>query len=183
MYKTHRSSAPLKLLVHPNLNICLAATDGRDAPLQDPALGPHPPWFSRVTQCRRLADPPTKLLTLKGNHLSNRLSTCSLHPVCMLSKASSCSDVLRFWGTESSPLGYNLPFLFLFFFSPSVMSDSLQPHGLGPTRLLTPRRNEVRLLECVAIPFSRGSSWPRNWTRSPALQVYSLPSEPPGKPP
>ena len=38
---------------------------------------------------------------------------------------------------------------------------------------------QARILECVAIPFSRGSSQPR----SPALQADSLPSEPPGKPP
>ena len=36
---------------------------------------------------------------------------------------------------------------------------------------------QVRMLEWVAIPFSRGSSWPRD-----ALQADSLPSEPPAKP-
>ena len=34
----------------------------------------------------------------------------------------------------------------------------------------------------VAIPFFRGSSQPRGWTWSPALQVDYLPSKPPGKP-
>ena len=37
---------------------------------------------------------------------------------------------------------------------------------------------QARILEWVAIPFSRGSSWPR----SPTLQVDSLPAEPSGKP-
>ena len=37
------------------------------------------------------------------------------------------------------------------------------------------------ILEWVAISFSREYSWPRNQTRSPALQADSLPSEPPGK--
>ena len=41
---------------------------------------------------------------------------------------------------------------------------------------------QARILEWVAIPFSRGSSQPRIKPRSPALQVDSLPSEPPGKP-
>ena len=41
---------------------------------------------------------------------------------------------------------------------------------------------QARILECVAIPFSRGSSQPRDWTLSPALQVDSLPPELPGKP-
>ena len=40
---------------------------------------------------------------------------------------------------------------------------------------------QARVLEWVAISFSRGSSWSRDWTRSPALQADSLPSEPPGK--
>ena len=36
--------------------------------------------------------------------------------------------------------------------------------------------------EWVAVPFSRGSSQPGIQPRSPALQVGSLPAEPPGKP-
>ena len=36
----------------------------------------------------------------------------------------------------------------------SVASDSLWPHGIL----------QARILEWVAFPFSRGSSWPRNWT-------------------
>ena len=39
-----------------------------------------------------------------------------------------------------------------------------------------------RILEWTAYPFSRGSSWPRNRTRSPVLQVDSLSAELPGKP-
>ena len=41
---------------------------------------------------------------------------------------------------------------------------------------------QARVLEWVAISFSRGSSGPRYQTRSPALQADSLLSEPPGKP-
>ena len=37
-------------------------------------------------------------------------------------------------------------------------------------------------LEWLAFPFSRGSSQPRDRTRSPALRADCLPSEPPGKP-
>ena len=40
---------------------------------------------------------------------------------------------------------------------------------------------QARILEWVA-DFSRGSSWPRDWPGSLALQADSLPSEPPGKP-
>ena len=38
-----------------------------------------------------------------------------------------------------------------------------------------------RILEWVAYPFSRGSSWPRIKLGSPGLQADSLPSEIPGK--
>ena len=41
---------------------------------------------------------------------------------------------------------------------------------------------QARILEWVAISFSRGSSWPGNQTRSPTLRTDTLPSEPPGKP-
>ena len=41
---------------------------------------------------------------------------------------------------------------------------------------------QARLLEWVAIPFSRGSSQPRDQTTVSALQADSLLSEPPGKP-
>ena len=37
---------------------------------------------------------------------------------------------------------------------------------------------QARILEWVAVPFSRGSSQPRDPTRFPTLQVDSLPSEP-----
>ena len=41
---------------------------------------------------------------------------------------------------------------------------------------------QVRILEWVAISFSRGSSWPGIKPGPPALQADSLPSEPLGKP-
>ena len=47
--------------------------------------------------------------------------------------------------------------------SRSVVSESLQPCGLWPTRLLFHRILQARILAWAAIPFSRGSSWPRGW--------------------
>ena len=41
---------------------------------------------------------------------------------------------------------------------------------------------QARILEWVAVPFSRGFPNPGIEPRSPALQVQSLPSEPPEKP-
>ena len=40
----------------------------------------------------------------------------------------------------------------------------------------------ARILEWVAILFSKGSSQPRDWTQASPLQANSLPSEPPQKP-
>ena len=41
---------------------------------------------------------------------------------------------------------------------------------------------QAKILEWIGMPISRGSSQPRDWTRSPVLQVDSLPSEPSGNP-
>jgi len=41
---------------------------------------------------------------------------------------------------------------------------------------------QARILEWVAVPFSRGSSQPRDQTQSPTLQADSLPSELPRNP-
>ena len=67
--------------------------------------------------------------------------------------------------------------------SRSVVSDSLQPYGYS-----SPPGSSVhgilwaRILELVAIPFSRGSSNPGSEPGSSALWDDSLQSEPPGKP-
>ena len=48
----------------------------------------------------------------------------------------------------------------------SVMADSLNLHGLYPTRLLSVHGiPQVRILEWLAISFSRGSSRPKYQTR------------------
>ena len=44
------------------------------------------------------------------------------------------------------------------------MSDFLQSHGLEPTRLLFHGILQAKILEWVAIPFSRGSYRPRDRT-------------------
>ena len=47
----------------------------------------------------------------------------------------------------------------------SVMSDSLRSHGLYPVRLLCPYHFQVNILDWVAVPFSKGSSWSRDRTQ------------------
>ena len=49
-----------------------------------------------------------------------------------------------------------------YWFSRWVMSDSLWPHGLHPTRLPCPWDFPGKILEYIAISFSRVSSWPRD---------------------
>ena len=67
--------------------------------------------------------------------------------------------------------------------SHSVISDSLQPHGLWPTRLLCPwgfsRQEHSSGLPC---PSPGDLPKPGTEPRCPALQADSLLSEPPGKP-
>ena len=64
-----------------------------------------------------------------------------------------------------------------------VVSNSLWSHGLySPPGSSVRGFLQARILEWVVNPFSRESSWPRDWTGSPALQADSLLSEPPWKP-
>ena len=75
-----------------------------------------------------------------------------------------------------------LPFMYVCV-SGSVVSDSLQPHGLySPPGSFIYGILQARVLEWVAIPFSRGSSQPGIKLGSPTLKADSLPSEPLGKP-
>ena len=62
--------------------------------------------------------------------------------------------------------------------SRSVMSDSATPWTVARQAPLSMGILQARILEWVVMPSSGGSSQPV----SPALQVDSLPSEPPGKP-
>ena len=54
---------------------------------------------------------------------------------------------------------------FLCVLSRSVMSNSVTPMGYSPSGSSVCGILQERILEWVAIPFSRGPSWPRNWTR------------------
>ena len=61
---------------------------------------------------------------------------------------------LLHWQADSLPLSY----------LGSPVSDSLWPHGLQSTRLFLHGIFQARILEWVAISFSRRSSQPRDWT-------------------
>ena len=49
-------------------------------------------------------------------------------------------------------------------FSCWVMSDSCDPMSCSPPGSSVHRIFQARILEWIAISFSRGSSWPRDWT-------------------
>ena len=99
--------------------------------------------------------------------------------------AGRCTPGIRWaWGCLA-PLGsFFLCFhliLWLYVHAHSIMSDSATPWTVAhqtPLSMDPPGKNTG--VGCHS--FSRGSSQLRGWTRSPALQAHSLPSEPPWKP-
>ena len=68
----------------------------------------------------------------------------------------------------------------------SVVSDFLWPYGLWHARPLCPWDFLARLLEWIAMPSSRGASWPQGLNLNLFCllhwQADSLPLAPPGKP-
>ena len=66
--------------------------------------------------------------------------------------------------------------------SRSMVSASLRSYGLWPARILCHGILQARILEWVAISFSRGSSWPRDWTHVSCIAGGFFTTEPVGKP-
>ena len=79
---------------------------------------------------------------------------------------------------KNTGVGCHAPFQGIF---PTQGSNPGFPHCRQILYQLS-HQGSWRILEWTAYPFSRGSSWPRNRTRSPVLQVDSLPAELSGKP-
>ena len=104
-------------------------------------------------------------------------------PACSLGKALLAFALLHFYSVAKlacysgfvltcyfcMPIPYDDKDVFFFF---GVHSRSSSILGI----LL------ARILEWVALPFFRGSSWPRNQSPVSCVQADSLPSEPRGKP-
>ena len=67
--------------------------------------------------------------------------------------------------------------------APSLQScPTLQPHACGPRGSSVRGVLQARILEWVAILFSRGSPWPRDWTQVSCIAGRFFNTEPPGKP-
>ena len=59
---------------------------------------------------------------------------------------------------------------------------TLQPHAFGPRGSFVRGVLQARILEWVAILFSRGSPWPRDWTQVSCIAGRFFNTETPGKP-
>ena len=80
---------------------------------------------------------------------------------------------------SNDSLNRNIPCAVL---SRSVMLDSATARTIVRQASLSMAILQARMLEWDALPSSKGSAHPGIKSRSPASQVDSLPSEPPGKP-
>ena len=86
------------------------------------------------------------------------VTQCLKRNVFFFSLSRSILKISQFWKYTQGTIRWNSENE-----SCSVMSDSLQPHGLVHGIL------QARILEWVAFPFSKGSSQPRNWTQVPRI--------------
>ena len=77
---------------------------------------------------------------------------CPIHWTILSISASSCHQILA--AHLIIVITWTHPWKWKRKWSRSVMSDSLRPHGLQPTRLLRPWNSPGRILEWVAISFS-----------------------------
>ena len=93
----------------------------------------------------------------------------------------SCPSIASFLPRD---LKFNLFITLIFLYCASVAQScpTLQSLDCSPPGSSVHGILQGIILEWVAIPFSRGFSRPRDRTQSPAFQVDSFPSEPPGKP-
>ena len=105
-------------------------------------------------------------------------------------------DSVSFWGIRPSYFSKFFPVLSILESSGKVISSwklrksevaqscptLCDPMDCSPPGSSVHGILQARILEWVAISFSRGSSRPRDRTQVPALQADALTSEPPGKP-
>ena len=109
-----------------------------------PGIKPAPPALEGQV-------PSTGLLG-KSHHICGLcLFVVFFHVLCLFLVWPNC-----IWDLSSPEIKWK--------WSRSVMSNSLRPHGLYLPGSSIHGIFQARLLEWVAIPFSRGSSQPRDWT-------------------
>ena len=124
------------------------------------------------------------------------IQSCSIlcNPMDCSPPGSSVHEILQYWSGLPFPSPGHLPNPGIEPGSPALQAVALPSELLGKSKVIqlcptlcVPMEYTVhgilqaRILEWVAVPFSRGSSQPRNRTQVFALQVDSLPAEPPGE--
>ena len=136
-------------------------------------------------------------MRIKLTFLNSNMALCNISEIIPRLLIGVILNLLFYFFSFQKHLGYHWIFstalltleaLFTYYereserISRSVVSSSLRPHVLWPTRLLCPwgfsRQEYWSGLPCP-LPEDRPSSGIE--PRSPALQADSLPSEPPGK--
>ena len=108
----------------------------------------------------------------RNMHKSLRLRITQ-HEVSVLKQNLAKTFILHLRDGPRFPILFSLQWFWWWWFSCWVVSDSCSPMDNSPPGSSVHGILQARRLEWVAMPFSRGSSWPR----SPALQADSLPTE------
>ena len=84
----------------------------------------------------------------------------SIHLSSVCTSKQSLSGRIPMWEHEYLPIQFKIKLYWKWKWNCSVVSDSLQSHGSSVHGIF-----QARILEWVAISFSRGSSQPRDWTQ------------------
>ena len=148
---------------------------------QDIQLHPGGSWWSKRNLCLK-----TTLLQKSRHHYQ---------PVWFV-EMDGLWQIFYPFSYEVCSFGYKAAWVMRWFFSNKttfkmILWSSSCPTVYNPRDCSPPGSSvhgilQARILECVALSFSRGSSPPRDWTQvscsSCSGQVGSLPLAPPGKP-
>ena len=86
---------------------------------------------------------------------------CPFLNIFFLSSSWAVRIFFMFWEKVLCPV---YVYMYVYMFSCSVVSDYLWSHGSHPPGFSVQGIFQARISDWVAIPFSRRSSWPRNWT-------------------
>ena len=122
-------------------------------------INPHSefsPINTLATCCRYCYFPPYQPHSQEGPEPFLQLEVCRIHTLLL---------VLQ-WSEKKKKRSGSV--------SPSVVSDSFDLMNYTPPGSSVHGIFQARILEWIAIPFSRGSSWPRDWTWNSCIAVRFL---------
>ena len=90
--------------------------------------------------------------------------------------------VTRFKSIPIPAIDFSLVLFYFVVYSLSPVRFFWDPENCSPSGFSARGISQARILEWVAIPFSRASSWPRDWTRVSCIRSEFFTIEPWGKP-